>query len=218
VIRPRSSGAPLLRIGHGGLRADGRDAVELDVVAGADGRLLAAHEPDQDHAAPALDDELARLPAGLDVLLDLKGACTERAAAEALRRHGLLGRALVSSCLPASLVQVAELEPTLPRVLGYPRDRLGLARRRVLLPLVVGGALALRATLHGGSRGAWRRRAQAASRCTGRSSRGRRSGRATRGTAVLAWTVDRPSLAKRLEQAGIDGIITNNPRIFEGAT
>lgn len=37
-----------------------------------------------------------------------------------------------------------------------------------------------------------------------------------RGAAAIAWTVDDPAVAGRLIQAGIDGIVTNDPRIFEG--
>jgi glycerophosphoryl diester phosphodiesterase len=33
---------------------------------------------------------------------------------------------------------------------------------------------------------------------------------------ALAWTVEDPAVAGRLIQAGIDGIVTDDPRIFEG--
>jgi glycerophosphoryl diester phosphodiesterase len=35
-----------------------------------------------------------------------------------------------------------------------------------------------------------------------------------RGIPVLAWTVDEPDELERLVAAGVDGVITNDPRIF----
>ena len=33
---------------------------------------------------------------------------------------------------------------------------------------------------------------------------------------VLAWTVDEPADLERVVTAGVDGVITNDPRIFAG--
>ena len=38
----------------------------------------------------------------------------------------------------------------------------------------------------------------------------------SRGAAVLAWTVDSPAILRRMARAGVDGVITNDPRIFQG--
>jgi glycerophosphoryl diester phosphodiesterase len=35
-----------------------------------------------------------------------------------------------------------------------------------------------------------------------------------RGAAVVAWTVDEPSDLARVERAGVDAVVTNNPSIF----
>jgi glycerophosphoryl diester phosphodiesterase len=35
------------------------------------------------------------------------------------------------------------------------------------------------------------------------------------GAAVWAWTVDRPEDLARMEAAGVDAVITNDPSIFE---
>jgi glycerophosphoryl diester phosphodiesterase len=34
------------------------------------------------------------------------------------------------------------------------------------------------------------------------------------GAPVLAWTVDEPTDLERVLEAGVDGVITNDPRIF----
>ena len=34
------------------------------------------------------------------------------------------------------------------------------------------------------------------------------------GASVLAWTVDEPADLERVLEAGVDGVITNDPRIF----
>ena len=36
------------------------------------------------------------------------------------------------------------------------------------------------------------------------------------GLPVLAWTVDEPEDLERVVTAGVDGVITNDPRIFAG--
>jgi glycerophosphoryl diester phosphodiesterase len=38
------------------------------------------------------------------------------------------------------------------------------------------------------------------------------------GAAVFAWTVDDATVLERVISAGVDGVITNDPRIFEGYT
>ena len=37
------------------------------------------------------------------------------------------------------------------------------------------------------------------------------------GAAVFAWTVDDEALLARMAAAGVDGVITNDPRIFVSA-
>ena len=36
------------------------------------------------------------------------------------------------------------------------------------------------------------------------------------GAPVLAWTVDDPELVPWLDRLGVDGVVTNDPRIFGG--
>ena len=92
------------------LRA-GVDMIEFDVLPerypDADfGRLLLAHDYTADlSVAPTLDEGLAHLASssfdGVELDVDLKLPGYEEAAVEALRRHGMVERALISSQLDA---------------------------------------------------------------------------------------------------------------------
>jgi glycerophosphoryl diester phosphodiesterase len=220
--------------------AEGVDAVEFDVLDLDDGTLVLAHSDDLLEVSgglapgrvrdlslaelqrsvpglPTLDEALVflaqRAPA-TGVHLDLKWTGYEREAVEALRRHGLVGRALVSSVFQESLRTIGALEPGVRLGLAYPFDRLGLSRRRPLAPLAGAAVLAMRQALPTRI-GPWIDRTGAtvvalqwlvvSRRVIERCHR--------RGVAVWAWTVDSRHVAARLAAAGVDGIISNDPRI-----
>jgi glycerophosphoryl diester phosphodiesterase len=196
--------------------ACGADAVELDVQPG----LLVAHGPGIPADAPRLDDALelvARL--GLAVQLDVKLRGLERDSVEALRRHGLLERSLVSSYAPPILAAFAAEAPALPRALTYPEDRLRLTARRLVAPTARPVLAALRAALPArlprmlaavDARGAtlhWSVASQGAIDACHRLD-----------VAVLVWTVNDSDLAKTLVERGADAIITDDPRIVPADT
>ena len=220
--------------------AEGVHAVEFDVLDLADGALVLAHSDDLDdvtHGAlrgpvrartlpelrrlvPALAtldealDLLVAAPAGLHVDLKLPGY--EEAVVRALRRHGVVERALVSSAYGRSLRAVGALEPGVRLGLAYPLDRHGLGRRRVLAPALAPGLVALRQALPHRI-GAW-------IAATGASvlalqwlmvSRAAVARAHAHGVAVWAWTVDGRRLVSRMEAVGVDGIIANDPRFSE---
>ena len=173
----RAEGAPLLRVGHRGAAALapentiaslelavelGCDLVEFDVLE-LGGRLVLAHSAGEVPAETAsLDDALAflaRSEAGAHV--DLKTPGTEAAVADALRRHGLVERAVVSTFRPESLRALHAAEPGLRLGLTYPEDRHGLSRRRALAPFVGLGLAAMRTGLAARGSAACSRRAHA---------------------------------------------------------
>jgi glycerophosphoryl diester phosphodiesterase len=219
----------------------GCDMLEFDVLELVDGTLVLAHSNDLrevSHGAaggrvrsrgladlrrvapdlPTLDEALAfcadRLP-GIGLQLDLKRVGIEAAAVEAVRRHGVLERSWISTFDARSLRRLADLEPDLPRSYTLPRDRLGLAKRGPLAPLV-------RATLSSIGASLPRRlpvllargRATAATLHYSIASRAAIDRAHELDAAVYVWTVDDPRLAERLVRDGADGIITNDPRIF----
>jgi glycerophosphoryl diester phosphodiesterase len=221
----------VVRIGHRGAAAlapenslaaveaaveHGVDAVEFDVVRGPDGRLVLAHGPAVPPDAPSLDEGLAlaaRL--GVGVQMDVKEPGVEEGVVEALRRSGLLDRSFVSSFSFRTLRAFAALEPALPRSLTYPEDRLGLTGSRALGYAVKPGLAALRALLP--VRLPRFMLAAGASAVT--LNWGVVTPRAIEichraGVAVYVWTVNEPGLAKTLVESGVDGIITDDPRLF----
>ena len=218
----------------------GCDLVEFDVLELQDGTLVLAHSDDLlevSHGAargrvrgqslpvlrevapelPTLDEALEQLgPSGtVGIQVDLKGSGFEEGVAAAIRRHGLIDRSVVSTFHVPSLLRLARIEPALPRGLTYPVDRRGISQRRLLVPVAAGAAAALRRALP------WRiaglldqARASAAMLHYSVVSPAAVARAHAHGAAVWAWTVDDELLLERMLAAGVDAVITNDPRIF----
>lgn len=196
--------------------AHGVDVVEVDVLRAAHGGLVLAHRPDVAADAPSLDDGLAAAhAAGVAVQLDVKVEGLESEAVGALRRHRLLDRAFVSSFSRPILRAFAAAEPTLPRSLTYPEDRHGITGVRLARPAVRTSLAVMRGLLP--------RRlpqllaavdASAATLNVGVVSRRAVEVCHDLGVAVYVWTVNDARVAETLVVSGIDGIITDDPRIL----
>ena len=187
----------------------GVDMIEFDVCA-VRGRLGIAHNPLEGRlfGSLPLDRGLAHLALarfdGVELNVDLKQSGVEAGALEALRRHGLLRRSLISSRSLAVLDRVRDLEPS---------ARTGLS---------VGGPIARRLT---GLRD-WTRivaEALAAERFQALMAHHRLVDRALvervrgAGAELYAWTVDESALIDRLTGLEVTGITTNDPRLFASA-
>jgi len=194
--------------------AHGVDVVELDVQPG----LLLAHDPEIPADAPALGDalDLARR-LGVRVQLDVKRPGYEEAVVAALRGRGLVETSFVSSFSLPILRAFAAAEPALLRSFTYPEDRLGLSDRRLLKPTVRPALAAMRRALP--------RRLPRWLAAAGAGAATLNHAVVTRaavevchrlGAAVYVWTVNEPALATTLAETGIDGIITDDPRILVG--
>jgi glycerophosphoryl diester phosphodiesterase len=224
----------MLRIGHRGAAALapentteslrlavelGCDLVEFDVH-DLDGTLVVVHDRPEAGATglPTLDEALAFL-AGTDagVHLDLKVRGAASAVANALRRQGLVERTLVSSFRSDVLREVGAAERGVRLGLTYPGDPTGLAHQPWARPLVRASLAALKASFPGRLPHLLSRAGasaavlnvgvvseEAVARCHGL------------GLPVLVWTVDDVSWLVRLDAMGADGVITNDPRIFQG--
>jgi glycerophosphoryl diester phosphodiesterase len=186
------------------------DLVEFDV--GPDLRL--AHSPREvPHAQISLDDALEFLRAHrIGVHLDVKLPGYEAAIVDAIRRHDLHGRAIVSTAWPATARAVARLAPELTRAIGYPRDRYGISRLRFPRGLTGAGAATLRHAmpLRVPVLLAWARANALALHHT-LCSRAAVAAAHRLGAPVLAWTANDPALVRRLAALGVDAIVSDDP-------
>jgi glycerophosphoryl diester phosphodiesterase len=196
--------------------AAGVDAVELDVLRRSDGVLVVAHGPELPPEAPPLDDALALAAGlGLAVQVDVKLPGLEAGIVAALRRQGLFERSFVSSFSLPVLRGFEAAAPELPRSFTYPEDRHGVSERRLLRPLLVTGLAVLRALLPRRLPGLLRAAgASAATLNAGVVSPAAVDACHALGAAVYVWTVNEPALVRRLLEMGLDGIISDDPRIL----
>jgi glycerophosphoryl diester phosphodiesterase len=219
----------------------GVDLVEFDVLRLRSGELVVAHSYDLhevSHGArrgtirkmqldeirascpdlPSFDDALgyfAEEATGTGVHVDLKSAGAAGDVSAALDRFGLGERTLVSSFHHRALRLLGGLQPRLRLGVSFPRDRLGVHRRR-------GSGLAVRSGLRGlgaitprlvdilltrsGSNTLVLHHALVSPIAVARAH--------ARGAPVVAWTVDDPRDLERVVEAGVDAVVTNDPSVF----
>ncbi len=200
----------------------GVDMIEFDVLPHREtGELHLAHDYEHLEGRGALTlaqglEHLASGPFGdveLDVDLKLPGYELEVLAA--LRAHGLLNRALISTQYRESLAVLRTAEPGARLGWSVPKLRQDPFRNRLMwIPaslVVIGWRVLLPI---------WASRALRARECTAMMAHWRlitpRLARAV-GAAegeLYAWTVDDAARIARLEAMGVTGIITNDPRLF----
>jgi glycerophosphoryl diester phosphodiesterase len=184
------------------------DLVELDVTHG----LVVAH----DAGSPGLHlfqvlELLSPHPIGLHV--DLKQPGDEAAVLDALDRYGLRERALLSTAFPRVARVLRALAPDVPRAIGYPRDRVGVARFPWPGALTRSGAAALRAAMPARvplllARTGATVMALHHTLCSPASV----AAAHRRGVPVFAWTANDPEVILRLASWGVDAIVSDDPK------
>lgn len=224
---------PLKRVGHKG--ADhvapgntlvsferalemGVDMIEFDVLRLRDGRLVLAHDfEDAAGREPVtleegLDHFAGEAYANVELDVDLKLPGYEREVAAALASRGLSERAIVSSMYPESLDVLGEFG--LRRGWSVPRVRRDYTKS-ALAPAAYVAARLIRRRLP-----AQARRALRGGRCEAVmahwllvSARLREEVHRASGQ-LYVWTVDDARRIAELEALGVDGVITNDPRLF----
>jgi glycerophosphoryl diester phosphodiesterase len=204
--------------------AAGVDMIEFDVLAehpGGDGRLLLAHDyEDARRRRPVtLEEALEHLSmpqfAGVELDVDVKLPGYELRVVSALREHELIERTLISGMFPAGLAQIRAAEPRLRLGWSVPRVRRDYTTDMLTAIPALAILTGYRATLPRRVRTAlsegrvdaimahWRVVTPALLRAV-------RAG----GGELYVWTVDDARTIARLTALGVDGIITNDPRLF----
>jgi glycerophosphoryl diester phosphodiesterase len=213
------------RVGHGGAGAVvrgntlasfdaaidiGVDMIEFDVRAW-NGELVLAHGPIDAlvRNCPTLDQALAHLRqprfASVELNVDVKAAGHEAAILDALHRHRMTERALLSSRIVRVLDRMKQIDP------------------RVHTGISIGGRVARRSQ----SWGDWRHSVLdglARGRFDALMANHRLVGQALvdavreRDGELYCWTVDSRPVLERLELLQVSGICTNDPRLFAPAS
>jgi glycerophosphoryl diester phosphodiesterase len=192
-------------VSHGRARGSVRDRTLEEL------REVAPELPTLEEALAFFVEEASGV--GLHVDLKLETRLDELAAA--IRRFGLDRRTVVSSFHVPSLHAVARHAPAVRIGFTYPEDRFGVSRRPLLEPLIGAGLSAARMVTPRRLPGMIRRAGATTLMLQHRLV----SHRAVAtvhgaGAAVLAWTVDTEEDLERVVAAGVDGVITNDPRLF----
>lgn len=192
--------------------------IELDVIALPDGSLVLGHSLGELGPQPTTLDQALRLlavHANTLLLADVKRPGYESKLVDALRRHDLLERTVASSAGVRTLKALRRIEPSLTRGRTYPRDRLHLGKRRTLVPVAGPTLGAMRTALP------WRiGRLLSEAGASVATLQYRLVSRAVverchaRGSAVFVWTVNDAALVSELDRLGVDGVITDDPRVF----
>jgi glycerophosphoryl diester phosphodiesterase len=207
----------------------GVDTIEFDVLWLQDAHLpleqraplVVAHDwEDAGRRTPlrlteALDAFLEPPLDRVEIDLDIKLPGREEELVEALRRRGLIDRAMVSTMELYSLGRILELEPKLRRGWTYPKVTRDWSRKRWAKGPMLAAMVAMRHRLPGlaaqklpqmGVEAMWvyhplitpplARICKLAK------------------VELIAWTVDDLARMRKLRDAGVDGICSNDPRLF----
>jgi glycerophosphoryl diester phosphodiesterase len=207
----------------------GVDTIEFDVLWLQDAHLpleqraplVVAHDwADAERRTPlklteALDAFLEPPLDGVEIDLDIKLPGREEELVDALRQRGLVERAMVSTMELYSLGRILELEPALRRGWTYPKVTRDWSRKRWAKGPMLAALVTMRHRLPGlaaqklprmGVEAMWVYHPlitpQLARICK------------LAKVELIAWTVDDLARMRKLRDAGVDGICSNDPRLF----
>lgn len=208
----------------------GVDTIEFDVLWLQDAHLpleqraplVVAHDwHDAESRTPlrlteALDAFLEPPLDKVEIDLDIKLPGREEEFVEALRERGLIDRAMISTMEMHTLKRVLELEPNLRRGWTFPKTSRDWTKRPWAKPALKVALQGMRLQLPGLAAeklpqfdvfAMWvyhplvsARLARICRRC---------------GVELIAWTVDDEKRMRKLVEMGVDGLVSNDPRLYE---
>src|SRR3954447_10281607 len=207
----------------------GVDTIEFDVIWLRDADLpveqraplMVAHdwEAHASRAALPLTEALdAFLEPPLDKVeidLDIKLPGREEEFVEALRERDLIDRAMISTTEMHVLKRALELEPNLRRGWTHPKARRDYMRRPWVKPALQAALAGMRLQLPGlaaeklpqfGVFAMWVYHPLVSPKLAGICRRA--------GVELIAWTVDDEPRMRQLVDMGVDGLVSNDPRLF----
>jgi glycerophosphoryl diester phosphodiesterase len=200
----------------------GVDMIELDVLRAKEGRLIVAHDFDDAlrrrpmELADALDLFLEPPLDQVEIDCDLKLAGREAELAGALAGRGLLERAMVSTQEIESLRKLRQLEPDLRLGWTYPKTKRDWTQYGWASPALKAGLATLRRRYPGilakkgpelNVNAVWVYHPIITSKAVDVARQV--------GVELIAWTVDDVTRMRELLEMGVDGICSNDPRLFE---
>jgi glycerophosphoryl diester phosphodiesterase len=210
--------------------AAGVDTIEMDVLWLPDSHLpleqraalVIAHDwEDAEQRTPlklteALDAFLEPPLDGIEIDLDVKLPGREEEMVEALRERDLIERAMISTMEMHTLRRVLELEPALRRGWTYPKVTKDWSRKRWAKGPMLAAMVAMRHRLPGlaaqklpqfGVEAMWVYHPLVTPRLARICDLAR--------VELIAWTVDDMARMEKLVAAGVHGLVSNDPRLFQ---
>jgi glycerophosphoryl diester phosphodiesterase len=207
----------------------GVDTIEFDVLWLPDAHLpleqrhplVVAHDwGDAERRTPlklteALDAFLEPPLDQVEIDLDVKLPGREEELVEALQERGLVERAMISTMEMHTLKRVLELQPALRRGWTYPKVTRDWTRQRWAKGPMLAALVGMRHRLPGlaaqklpqfGVEAMWVYHPLITSRLARICD--------LAGVELIAWTVDEVPQMRKLIDAGVDGICSNDPRLF----
>jgi glycerophosphoryl diester phosphodiesterase len=207
----------------------GVDTIEMDVLWLPDSHLpleqrhplVVAHDwEDAERRTPlklteALDAFLEPPLDEIEIDLDVKLPGREEELVAALRERDLVGRAMISTMEMHTLRRILELEPELRRGWTYPKVTKDWTKKRWARGPMLGAMVAMRQRLPGlaaqklpqfGVAAMWVYHPLITPRLARICDLAQ--------VELIAWTVDELPQMQKLVAAGVDGICSNDPRLF----
>ena len=152
----------------------------------------------------------------VEIDLDIKLPGREEEIVDALRERDLIERAMVSTMEMYSLARILELEPELRRGWTYPKVTKDWTSKRWAKAPMLAALAVMRQRLPGlaaeklpkfGVAAMWVYHPLVSPRLARIATIAE--------VELIAWTVDDPKRMKRLREHGVDGLCSNDPRLFE---